>query len=139
MKLTAVCLMAILLLGCSQGLSEQEVIELIDERMEIVSGPPGPQGDPGPPGPRGLRGWDGPPGPQGEPGPKSTAEDLFNSEMYELCVSAHQAFSPAELRRLYAETPPIDPAYVNMSYDDLMATVKLGCWDLAAGGTGELE
>lgn len=69
MKLTVVCSIAILLLGCSQGLSEQEVIDLIEERMEVVSGPPGPRGPHGQTGPVGPPGERGPAGPQGDVGP----------------------------------------------------------------------
>ena len=59
----------IILSACSSGgLSEQEVIALIEERMETVEGPPGPPGEQGPPGSPGEQGPPGSPGEQGSPG-----------------------------------------------------------------------
>ena len=65
---------AMLAVACSTGLSESEVITLIQEHT--VPGPPGPighmgpQGEQGPSGPQGPRGDQGEVGPQGPPGPK---------------------------------------------------------------------
>ena len=82
----------IILSACSSGgLSEQEVIALIEERMETVEGPPGPPGEQGlpgspgeegPPGPTGGRGPQGPPGErgsQGEQGPAGSDATLESS------------------------------------------------------------
>ncbi len=80
--------LALTLVGCQQGLTEDDVRRIVQEYA--ISGPPGPvgprgpQGEPGqqgPPGqrgpegiegrrgPQGPRGVQGPPGPQGVPGP----------------------------------------------------------------------
>ena len=54
----------LVLLGCSSGLTESDVVGLIEEH----AGPQGEKGDAGPPGPQGERGNTGPPGLQGEKG-----------------------------------------------------------------------
>ena len=61
--------LAVLPACSSGGLSDQEVIALIEERMETVEGPPGLPGEQGPPGSPGEQGPPGPPGEQGPPGP----------------------------------------------------------------------
>ena len=55
-------------LACSSGLSETEVIEIIQERSAELRGPAGPQGEPGKMGPPGERGEPGIPGDAGERG-----------------------------------------------------------------------
>ena len=66
--------LAVLPACSSGGLSEQEVIALIEERMETVEGPPGPLGEQGPPGPAGGQGPQGPAGERGPPGSAATPE-----------------------------------------------------------------
>ena len=65
MKVLSLLLAFVLLivLGCSAGLSEDEVRQMIQE-----SAITGPQGAPGPAGPQGAKGDRGEPGPQGAPG-----------------------------------------------------------------------
>ena len=53
-------------LGCASGLSEDEVVKLI--QANSTPGPQGEQGPPGPQGPQGVAGAAGQQGPQGEPG-----------------------------------------------------------------------
>ena len=60
--------LAVLPACSSGGLSDQEVIALIEERMETVEGPPGPPGEQGPSGSLGEQGPPGSPGEQGPPG-----------------------------------------------------------------------
>ena len=63
----------ILGLACSSGLSETEVVQIIQERSAELRGPAGPQGErgeKGEPGPQGEKGEQGIPGKDGEPGPK---------------------------------------------------------------------
>ena len=60
--------LAVLPACSSGGLSDQEVIVLIEERMETVEGPPGLPGEQGPPGSLGEQGPPGSPGEQGPPG-----------------------------------------------------------------------
>ena len=63
-------------LGCSEGLTEEDVRRIAREQTLVgprgpqgEPGPAGPQGEPGPPGPRGGPGIQGITGPQGKPGP----------------------------------------------------------------------
>ena len=65
-------IIATLALACSNGLTEEEVISLIEERMPDQGpiGPKGAQGLMGPPGPEGPRGPEGPKGDKGDQGPR---------------------------------------------------------------------
>ena len=73
-------LLAVLPACSSGGLSEQEVIALIEERMETVEGQPGPPGEQGPPGPAGGQGPQGPAGERGPPGYAAMPESSLTPE-----------------------------------------------------------
>jgi len=76
----AVASLTILPACSSGGLSEQEVIALIEERMETVEGQPGPPGEQGPPGPTGGQGPQGPAGERGPPGSAATPESSLTPQ-----------------------------------------------------------
>ena len=60
--------LALTLVGCQQGLTEEDVRRIVQEYA--VPGPPGPQGPPGAAGSQGPKGDPGPTGPQGPRGPQ---------------------------------------------------------------------
>jgi len=60
--------LALTLVGCQQGLTEEDVRRIVQEYA--VPGPPGPQGPPGAVGSQGPKGDPGSTGPQGPRGPQ---------------------------------------------------------------------
>ena len=106
----------LLALGCSSGLSEDEVRQMIDDAS--ISGP---QGAPGPAGPAGPQGAPGSTGPQGAPGPAGTQGPKGDQgppgasapPISVLETPAEQPPSEQVLRILYWQAPTVPSPYLS--------------------------